>query len=47
MGSLALQSAELEVEKTIVGELADVELPAEVYGYPTIAAAKEDHATGL
>jgi hypothetical protein len=34
------------VEQAAVGELADVELPAQVYGSP-IAAAEEDYAAGL
>jgi hypothetical protein len=47
MGSLALQSLELEVEQTVVGKLADAELPAEVYGSPTTTTAEEDHTTSL
>jgi hypothetical protein len=35
------------VEQTIVSELADMELPAEVYGGPTSAAVERDHATSL
>jgi hypothetical protein len=38
---------ELEVEHTAAVKLADVELPAEVYGSPTAAAMEEDHAAGL
>jgi hypothetical protein len=48
MGSLTLQSVELEVEQTVVGGLEDMELPIEVYGSPTTAAAaRVDHAAGL
>jgi hypothetical protein len=46
MGSLALQSVELEVEQTAAGKRADAELLTEVYGSPT-AATVEDHAPGL
>jgi hypothetical protein len=35
------------VEQTAVGELADAELPTEVYGSPTATAMKEDHVAGL
>jgi hypothetical protein len=35
------------VEQTTAGELADAELPTEVYGSPTTAVEEEDHAAGL
>jgi hypothetical protein len=47
MGSLALQSTELKVEQTTIGELADAELPAEVYGSPTATEEEEDHMAVL
>jgi hypothetical protein len=47
MGRPSLQSVELEVEQTVAGELADAELPTEVYDSPTAIAAKEDHVAGL
>jgi hypothetical protein len=39
MGSLAQQSVELKAEQTTMGELADVELPTEVYSSPTTVAS--------
>jgi hypothetical protein len=35
------------VEQTALGELADMELPAEVYGSPTATIVVEDRAAGL
>jgi hypothetical protein len=37
----------LKVEQTAAGELAHVELPAEVYGSPTTTLEEEDHTAGL
>jgi hypothetical protein len=35
------------VEQTVAGDLANTELPAEVYGSPTAATMEGDHAAGL
>jgi hypothetical protein len=42
-----MQSVELEVEQTTVGELADTKLSTEVYDSPTVATATEDPVAGL
>jgi hypothetical protein len=47
MSSLTQESAELEVEQTVAGELVDLELPTEVYDSPTAAAIEEYHAAAL
>jgi hypothetical protein len=46
MGSLPLQPIEVEVEQTATGGPGDAELPADVYGNPTVVM-DNDRAAGL
>jgi hypothetical protein len=46
MGSLPLQPIEVEVEQTTTGGPGDAELPADVYGNPTVVM-DNDRVAGL